>query len=109
MGYRENSKCIDACLNCAAVCNYCTNSCLEEDNVQMLVDCMRTNLECAAICKAAAEVMIYNSAMTAEICAVCAKICDYCAEECAKHEHGHCRECAEACRQCAEECRKMAA
>ncbi len=109
MGYKDYQQCVDACANCATVCSYCAISCLKEDNVQMMAECIRMNLECAAICKAAADMMVYDSARAKDICKLCAEICDKCAAECDKHEHGHCQECAETCRRCAEECRKMAA
>lgn len=76
----------------------------------MLARCIQLDLECAAICNAAAQVMSLNGQYAEEICKVCADICFACAEECERHAHHmeHCRECAEACRQCAEECRRMA-
>ncbi|HYD20833.1 MAG TPA: four-helix bundle copper-binding protein [Flavipsychrobacter sp.] len=109
MGYKDFKACVDACVNCATVCRYCANSCLKEGDLQMLSECIRTDMECAAICEAATGMMVYDSRFAGDVCRICAQVCDNCAAECEKHEHDHCRECAEACRRCAEECRKMAA
>ena len=102
-------SCIEACVECWAACEMCSDACLDEDDVQAMVRCIRLDRECAEICLAAARAMIRGSDQAAAICRACAELCDRCAEECEKHEHDHCRVCAEACRRCAEECRKMAA
>ena len=76
----------------------------------MMAQCIRLDMECAAICYAAAQVMSLGGQSAKVLCSVCADICNACAEECAGHEHmEHCRECADMCRQCADECKKMAA
>jgi len=75
----------------------------------MMGACIRTDMECAAICYAAAQLMSFDSSRAKEVCRICADICDACAAECSKHQEEHCRACAEACRKCAEECRRMAA
>ena len=101
MGYHEYRKCIDACLQCAAVCNHCASACLTEDNVQMMARCIQLDMECAALCYTAAQLMSLGSEKAKEICSLCAKACNDCADECEKHEHEHCKECADACRFCA--------
>ena len=74
----------------------------------MIARCIQLDMECAALCYAAAQVMSMGGENAMELCRICADACFACAEECAKHNTEHCRECAEACRKCAEECRKMA-
>lgn len=107
--YQDYKLCIDACLACASTCNYCASSCTKEEDVKMMAKCIQTDMECAAICYAAAQLMSLGSDKSKEICRLCAEICDQCAAECEKHSHhDHCRECAEACKKCADECRKMA-
>lgn len=106
-GYHTYKECIDACLKCAAICNHCSSSCLQEEDVKMMAKCIQTDMECAAICYATAQVMSIGGQSAKELCKICADICDKCAEECGKHETEHCKECAETCRACAEECRKM--
>ena len=75
----------------------------------MMSLCIQLDLECAAICSAAAQLMSLGSERAIEICKICADICDTCGEECGSHDNTHCQECSEACKNCAIECRKMAA
>lgn len=76
----------------------------------MMARCIRLDMECAAICYAAAQLMSLGSATAKEVCRICADVCEACGNECMQHKHmPHCLECAEACKRCAEECRKMAA
>ena len=103
-GYHQYKLCIEACLRCAAVCNHCAASCAKDEKANMMGRCIQLNMECAAICYAAAELMSVGSDKIKEICSLCAIMCDACAEECNKHENAHCRECAEICTKCADEC-----
>lgn len=89
-------------------CNRCYDACLKEENVKMMVECIRTDRECADICALAIKSMQSNSPFAAQICKLCAEICEACGNECKKHDHQHCQECAEACYRCAEACRSMA-
>ena len=108
MSHEEHQQCIDACYACATACDHCAVACLTEPHVVKMVDCIRTDLDCAAICRLAAEAMAHGSDFMKQICALCADICERCAAICEKHDVDHCQECAEACRACAMECRKMA-
>ncbi len=74
-----------------------------------MAKCIKVDMECAAICYAAAQLMSLGSDKAKELCRLCAEMCEACGTECGKHENEHCKECAAACKQCAEECRKMAA
>ena len=108
MLHEKFQSCIEACNECATTCTHCATSCLHESDVKMLAHCIQLDLECAAICRSAAELMSLGSSHAQKLCAICADICDACAAECEKHSHmEHCKECAEACRRCAEECRSM--
>ncbi|MGI8634942.1 MAG: four-helix bundle copper-binding protein, partial [Segetibacter sp.] len=93
---------------CAAMCNHCASACLQEEDVKMMAKCIQLDMECAAICYAAAQLMSLGSDQAKAFCRLCADICEQCGDECGKHQTEHCKECADACRQCAEECRKMA-
>jgi len=107
--YHDYKTCIDACLNCAALCNHCASGDTQEEDVSMMAKCIQLCMECATICYASAQLMSLGSRQAKEICLICAQLCDDCGAECSNHQHKHCKECAEACKQCAEECRKMAA
>jgi hypothetical protein len=104
--YDQFQNCIDACLKCASVCNYCATSCTREDDVQMMAKCIRLDMECAAICYATAQLLSMGGTKAKEVCMLCADICEACADECSQHHNDHCRMCAETCRKCANECRK---
>lgn len=102
-------ECIDACQQCIVTCNRCAIACMQEPEFQHLAHCIRLDLECAAICGAAVQVMTLNGVLSAELCEICAKMCMLCAEECEKHEEmAHCQECALMCHRCAEICSQMA-
>jgi hypothetical protein len=44
------ARCIEACYDCAQSCTACADACLGEQDVQMLVCCIRLNLDCADVC-----------------------------------------------------------
>jgi len=100
---------IQACLECMEACNTCYDACLKEKDMDMMVDCIRMDRECADICSFAVKSMQSNSPFAKHICQLCAEVCEACGNECKKHDHDHCQKCADACFRCAEECRKMAA
>lgn len=103
------NECIEACQKCATASDYCSSSCLKEDNVQMMAKCIQSCMECANLCNAAARLMALDGNQVKELCFICAVTCEACEKECSKHVHDHCKRCAAACKACAEECRKMAA
>jgi hypothetical protein len=107
-GYHSYQSCVDTCLHCAAICNHCASACLQEDDVKMMARCIQLDMECAAVCYAAAQVMSIGGQTAEQLCQICADVCDACGAECAQHENDHCQECAKVCHQCAEECRHMA-
>lgn len=102
------AECIEQCLACARACELCADACLGEPDVKMMVECIRLDRDCAAVCLLAAQLMSRSSRFARAFCRLCADVCDECGAECAKHEQGHCCDCAEACRRCAEACRRMA-
>lgn len=106
-GYHDYKKCIEACLRCAAICNHCASSCTQEEDVTMMARCIRLDMECAALCYAAAQLMSLGSGKANQLCKLCADMCDECGAECSKHDNEHCQECAQMCKQCADECRAM--
>lgn len=98
---------IAACLQCVVACNNCTAACLGEKEVSNLAKCIQLNLECATVCKAAAELMSFNSSFSGKLIELCMDVCNDCAAECGMHANmgmEHCRICAEACLHCATVC-----
>ncbi len=107
LNYHHYKECIDACLACGAVCNHCASSCLKEDKVQMMAQCIQLDMECAAMCYATAQVMSLGGSQALQLATLLADICDACGAECGKHDTKHCKECAAACKKCADICRRM--
>ena len=92
---------------CQAKCNYCFNACLKEEDVKMMVRCIKLDKECAEICSITLSQIASDSEFKREILQLCAKACEECANECKKHSYPHCQKCAAACEECAEACRNF--
>lgn len=105
----RNQQLIHALGNCINHCNYCADACLNEDNLKMMVDCIRLDRVCAEVCSTVSQVLATNFTDVDELVRYCMKICTKCADECEKHDTKHCQDCAKACRNCAKECEKFLA
>ena len=105
----EYKKCIEACYLCATACDNCAASCFDEENLEMMRECIKLDMQCANICRLAAQFMILNSGSAQDLCRLCADVCQKCGDECGKHDYDHCQDCSNACHHCAEQCRKRAA
>ena len=64
-GYEQ---CIEACLRCATECQQCASFCLREEEDNLMTRCIQLDMECAAICYAAAQLMSLGSEFSQEIC-----------------------------------------
>ena len=105
MSHEKNQALIDTLNNCATECSHCAMACLGEQDVKMLAQCIKLDLDCADICRLTASLLARGSEHGIHLLEECAEVCDACAEECEKHSHmEHCKHCAEVCRHCAEEC-----
>ena len=91
-------SCIDACDACADACDYCSSACLQEEDVGMMVNCIRLDMDCAGLCRLASSYMARDSAYSRDVCRLCVQVCEACGAECARHPHPHCQACAQACR-----------
>lgn len=100
---------LDALANCIAHCEYCADACLGEDNIQMMVPCIRLDRDCADICRLTAAFIARNSPHAPHVMKECLEICQKCHDECAKHQHQHCQECAKACQECIDACKSYQA
>lgn len=106
----EHAAAIEALYDCAAHCRSCADACLAEDGVADKRRCIRSDLDCATICTATAEVIAHpgdSGAPWRKMLEICIEMCEACAEECSSHDADHCQACAEACRRCAEACRTL--
>ena len=108
------TQCIEACFDCAQACTACADACLGEQNIQMVIRCIRLDLDCADICDATGKVLsrqtAFEPAMTRAALQACATACRLCGDECETHaQHGmqHCAACADACRRCEQACNQL--
>ena len=94
-------------------CIACVDACLGERDVDALIECIRTDLDCADLCTVTEHVLLRmthaNVAVVRETLEACAVACKTCADECAQHAemHQHCRTCADACRRCEAACNRL--
>ena len=93
---------------CMTACNHCYNACLQEEDINMMKDCIRLDRECADFCAYLAQSISRGTPFTSELANVCVEICEACGKECQKHSHDHCQQCAKACFDCASACKKVA-
>jgi len=89
---------------CQAMCNYCFNACLGEDDVKMMVECIKLDKACAEICGITLSQVASSSILVKETIQLCIDACQKCEEECKKYSHQHCQDCAKACKECADAC-----
>ena len=93
---------------CIAACNFCAASCLKEEHLHMLTQCIRYDMDCAEVCRTTAILLARDSAHGKHLLKECIELCEACAAECEQHDHDHCKACAKACRGCAEACKAAA-
>lgn len=105
----RNEPLIHALGRCINACNYCADACLDEENVKMMKDCIRTDRVCAEVCSTVNQVLITGYKNVNALVEYCISVCTDCAEECSNHEHQHCQDCAKACKECIDACKSYLA
>ena len=99
--------CIDDCFHCYRTCmQTAMNHCLETGGRHTEPEHFRLMINCADICRTAAEFMMSSSLLHGPVCAACAEVCHACAQSC--QQIGDMDECVQACRTCMDSCRQMA-
>jgi uncharacterized protein YuzB (UPF0349 family) len=81
-GYQPNQAVLDALSRCIAACELCATACLQEDDVQMMVPCIRLDRDCADICRLTAAFIARGSDHARHVFKECLGICRKCAEAC---------------------------
>lgn len=103
---QDMQNCIDECLQCYQTCTReAMNHCLEAGGKHVEPKHFRLMMNCAEMCRTAADFMLSNSALCARICAACAEVCESCAQNC--EEVGDMDDCVQECRRCAQSCLQM--
>ena len=108
MTHDKNKELIQIVEECTAACSHCFDACLKEEDVKMMADCIRLDVECSEICSLFSKGLARDTPFVKELAAACAAICEACGKECEKHDHDHCQKCAEACFKCAKACKDAA-
>ena len=104
---RELRECIEDCEECHRVClEMAMGHCLAMGGKHTEPQHLRLMLNCAEICRTAADFMLSQSQLHHVVCDACAAVCEACANSC--EEIGDMEDCVRACRNCAESCREMA-
>lgn len=102
-------RCLEACIDCHAVCLSTMDYCLEQGGEHVKPDHIRLLLDCADISQSCADFMLRSSEMAMDVCELCAEVCDKCAASCGQFQDDpEMQECAAACAECAQICRDLA-
>lgn len=108
-------RCVNACMQCSLACTACSDACLAEDDLVHLVKCIRTDLDCAAMCDATVKILTRQTAADAVVVRAglnaCLAAIEACAEECERHAARlqHCEINASVCREAQTACRDLLA
>lgn len=103
----DMQQCIEHCLDCYQTCfGEAMQHCLPTGGKHVEAHHFGLMMNCAEICRTAAEFMMTSSPLHARVCAACAEVCDACAASC--ENVGDMETCMQACRTCADSCRHMA-
>ena len=100
-----NQNVLDALARCVAACEHCATACLGEENIKLMVPCIRLDRDCADICRLTAAFIARDSDHAPHVLRECIEICQKCHDECAQHQTEQCQACAAACKACVEACR----
>jgi hypothetical protein len=102
----DMAQCIQDCLDCYRLCTgTAMTHCLRAGGPHVEQEHFGLMLNCADICRAAADFMLSESRFHRRLCAICADVCEACAESC--RDIGDMDACAAACERCAASCGAM--
>lgn len=103
-------ECAKACNACELACEMCASHCamlVAEGHKEHLAT-LRSCMDCAKVCAAAAQIVAGKGPFSDLICVACAEACKRCGEACEKFaDDPMMKMCAEECRKCEKACRAM--
>lgn len=102
MAGSELEDCITGCLACHAICLQTMYHCLKVGGARAGADHVRMLLDCATLCGASVQLMLAESPLQAQVCALCAEACRECEAACRRMGDVTDLRCADSCRRCAE-------
>ena len=101
-------KYIESCWECRHECQGTLfNHCLQMGGDHLKPDHVKIMMDCIQICQVAADAMVRQSTVIADICMACANACESCADSCEALGDEEMEYCAKLCRSCADYCRKL--
>jgi hypothetical protein len=104
--FSDMKQCISHCLDCYRSCiETAMTHCLRTGGEHVQPAHFRLMVNCADICRTAADFMLSESEFHARICSLCADVCEACAASC--REIGDMDDCAMACEMCSGSCAAM--
>ncbi|AKT41600.1 four-helix bundle copper-binding protein [Chondromyces crocatus] len=104
-----DDDCYLNCLDCHRLCLQTIQYCLEQGGEHAEERHIRAMLDCAEMCETCSNFLLRGSEIHGLTCAACAEACERCARECARFEgDAQMQGCASVCRRCAASCRLMA-
>ena len=101
-------RAIQACILCAERCETCAAMCLCLGFTDITTLCFRSAMDCAFVCRAAAECMSYDGESARKVAGLCVRTCRLMARQSGQHALLQMQEAAQACEQCAKECALIA-
>lgn len=106
--YRE---CAKKCSDCQRECDSCATHCatlMAQGQIRPNYTTLRTCLDCADICAAAAQIVSRSGPFSGDVCEACAAACKRCGDECKQYMgDALMHDCADACERCEQACREM--
>ena len=78
----DNTKLVQALAKCIEACGICATSCLNEDDVAKMKECIATDLDCADVCSVTLQLLSRKSKHLDAQLTTCITICEGCEETC---------------------------
>ncbi len=102
-------QCAKACGDCQRACDSCATHCqhMVAQGKKEHQTTLRTCLDCADHCAAAARITARRGPFAGLICKACEEACARCGTECVKFDDEHMKKCAKECRKCEKACQEM--
>lgn len=98
------------CLACSSACTETVAYCLEQGGRHAESAHIRLMLDCAEICRTAADFMMRGSDHQSSVCALAAEVAAACARSCAEFkDDARMKACVDACLRCASSCKQTQA
>lgn len=100
----EKNDLMNKLKECIEACGNCISSCLKEENVDNMRECIASDIDCLDICSSALKFLSRDSSNQDVLLKACIEVCQNCEKSCREHDMDHCQKCADACKACKEAC-----